>query len=144
MAGKAASVIKQLHAFLGLNANRNFVTRDVPVKGTLGLFGLASYMAEDRTREIGVRKVLGASVYEISFLFSQEFMKWVLLANVLAWPLSYFIVNKVLEEYSNRIPFLWWTLPVALLLSAGMAIATVSYQSIRAARGNPVDALKHE
>ena len=114
------------------------------VVACLGLFGLASYMAEDRTREIGVRKVLGASVYEISFLFSQEFMKWVLLANVLAWPLSYFIVNKVLEEYSNRIPFLWWTLPVALLLSAGMAIATVSYQSIRAARGNPVDALKHE
>ena len=110
----------------------------------LGLFGLASYMAEERTREIGVRKVLGASVYQISFLFSKEFMKWVLLANVLAWPLSYFIVNKFLEQYSNRIPFLWWSLPVALLLSAGMAIATVSYQSIKAARENPVNALKHE
>jgi len=114
------------------------------VVACLGLFGLASYMAEERTREIGVRKVLGASVYEISLLFSREFMKWVLLANVLAWPLSYFIVNRFLEQYSHRIPFLWWPLPAALLLSSGIAMATVSYQSIKAARTNPVNALKHE
>ena len=110
----------------------------------LGLFGLASYVAEQRTREIGVRKVLGASVAEIAALLSKEFVKWVLLANIVAWPVAYFLLEKLLQNYAYRTPFLWWLYPLALLVTVGVALLTVSYQSIKAARTNPVNALKYE
>jgi putative ABC transport system permease protein len=110
----------------------------------LGLFGMASFTAEQRTKEIGIRKVLGATVPEITFSLIREFGKWVLLANLIAWPLAYFAMNRMLEVYAYRI-----SLDVWIFLSAGataliLAVATVSYQSIRAALANPVETLRYE
>jgi ABC-type antimicrobial peptide transport system permease subunit len=110
----------------------------------LGLFGLAFYVAEQRTREIGVRKVLGASIPEIAALLSKEFVKWVLIANIVAWPVAYFLLEKLLQNYAYRIPFLWWLYPLALLITLGVALLTVSYQAIKAATANPVEALRYE
>lgn len=110
----------------------------------LGLFGLASYMAEQRTREIGVRKVLGVTMAEIAVLLSKGFVKWILVANVVAWPAAYFLLEQLLHTYAYRIPFLWWLSPLAFLLSVGVALLTVSYQSIKSAKANPVNALKYE
>jgi putative ABC transport system permease protein len=110
----------------------------------LGLFGLASYMAEQRTREIGVRKVLGASIPEIAVLLSKEFVKWVLVANIVAWPVAYFLLEKLLQNYAYRIPFLWWLYPLALLVTLGIALLTVSSHAIKAATANPVESLRYE
>ncbi|MDP6038975.1 MAG: FtsX-like permease family protein, partial [Candidatus Latescibacteria bacterium] len=111
---------------------------------TLGLFGLAAFTAEMRTREIGIRKVLGASDRGIVGLLSKDFMKLVLLANVFAWPLTYWIMNRWLQNFAYRIDF-----GVAILLLGGMiaaliAIAVVSAQAFKAARANPIDALRYE
>jgi len=110
----------------------------------LGLFGLASFIAEQRTKEIGIRKVLGASVPGIISLLSREFTRWVLLANLIAWPAAYFVGRKWLENFATRMPMPWGL----FLLAAGLALAiaqlTVSYQAVRAATANPVDSLRYE
>jgi putative ABC transport system permease protein len=110
----------------------------------LGLFGLASFTAEQRTKEIGIRKTLGSSVSNIVVLLSKEFSKWVLIANVLAWPVAYFMMNRWLQnfEYQTNLNFLIFL--VATVISLFIAWLTVSYQSIKAALANPVDALKYE
>jgi putative ABC transport system permease protein len=110
----------------------------------LGLFGLSSFMAEQRTREIGVRKVLGASISEITVLFSKEFVKWILIANILAWPFAYLLIEKLLQDYAYRIPFLWWVYPLTFVLTVTVALLTVGYQSIKAAMTNPVESLRYE
>jgi len=110
----------------------------------LGLFGLSSFMAEQRTREIGVRKILGASISEITALFSKEFVKWILIANILAWPISYYLIEKLLQNYAYRIPFLWWVFPLTLILTITVALLTVSIQAIKAATANPVKSLRYE
>ena len=110
----------------------------------LGLFGLAAYTAEQRTKEIGIRKVMGASVPGIVALLSKEYAKWVLVANVIAWPVSYFLMKGWLQDYHYRIGL---GLPVFLLaaaISVLIAQLTVSYQAIRAARSNPVNSLRYE
>ncbi len=110
----------------------------------LGLFGLASFTAEQRTKEIGIRKVVGASVLGLVSLLSREFTKWVLLANLVAWPAAYLFGRKWLENFATRMPMPWGM----FFLSAGLAVAicliTVSFQSIRAATANPVDSLRYE
>ncbi len=110
----------------------------------LGLFGLASFMAEQRTKEIGVRKVLGATVTSILLLLSKEFAKWVLIANIIAWPVAYFAMNKWLQGYAYRINIAVWSFILAALLALTIALFTVSYQAVRAATSNPVDALRYE
>ena len=110
----------------------------------LGLFGLASYMAEQRTKEVGVRKILGASIPNLVFLLSKEMTKWVLVANFLAWPLAYFVAGKWLRGFAYRIgigplPFI-----LAALITFSIALITVSFQSIRTARSNPADSLGYE
>jgi len=110
----------------------------------LGLFGLASYTAEQRTKEIGIRKVLGASVPNLVLLFSRDFIKLVMIAFVLAVPLAYYAVNQWLQDFAYRIDISW---PIFLLAGvAALAIAwlTVSYQSVRAALANPVASLRTE
>ena len=110
----------------------------------LGLFGLAAYTAEQRTKEIGIRKVMGASVPGIVALLSREYAKWVLIANVIAWPVSYFLMSEWLQDYHYRIGL---GLPVFLLaaaISVVIAQLTVSYQAVRAARSNPVTSLRYE
>jgi putative ABC transport system permease protein len=110
----------------------------------LGLFGLASFTVEQRTKEIGIRKVLGASVSNITLLLTKEFGKWVLLANIIAWPAAYYVMHKWLQDFHYRINIGL----EPLLLSGGLvvviALLTVSCQSIRAATADPVDSLRYE
>jgi len=110
----------------------------------LGLFGLASFTVEQRTKEIGVRKVLGASVQEIALLLSKEFFKWVLVANIIAWPLAYYVMNNWLENFAYRIGIKLDIFIFSGIIAVVIAMFTVSYHSIKAARANPVDALKYE
>lgn len=111
---------------------------------SLGLFCLASFSAEKSTREIGIRKVLGASVPGIVVMLSKEFTKWVLLANVIAWPLAYFVMNKWLQNFAYRTNIGIRTFILSGLLALVIALLTVSYQSIKAATANPVEALRYE
>jgi putative ABC transport system permease protein len=110
----------------------------------LGLFGLASFTAEQKTKEIGIRKVLGATVPEILLMLSKEFIKWVLIANVIAWPAVYLAMSSWLENFAYRVNVNLGILIGAALLAAAIAIITVSYQSIKASLANPVDALRYE
>ena len=110
----------------------------------LGLLGLAAYTAEKRTKEIGIRKTLGASVTGIVLLLSTEFSRWVLIANIVAWPAAYFLMNRWLDDFAYRTSLGLETFVLAGLLAVVIATLTISYQAIKAARGNPVDALKYE
>jgi putative ABC transport system permease protein len=110
----------------------------------LGLFGLASFATEQRTKEIGIRKVLGASVAKVVTLLSKDFVKPVFWAILLAVPISWFAVNQWLEDYAYRIDFEWWIVGLAGGLALLLALLTVSFQSIKAAIANPVKSLKSE
>ncbi|MBC6948305.1 ABC transporter permease, partial [candidate division KSB1 bacterium] len=110
----------------------------------LGLFGLAAYVAEQRTKEIGIRKVLGASLAGIVSLLSKDFVKLVLLANMLAWPIGWYAMNRWLQNFSYRIEIGWGIFAFAGGLAVVIALATVSTQAIRAALANPVEALRYE
>lgn len=110
----------------------------------LGLFGLAIYMAESRVKEIGVRKVLGASVTGLTALLSKDFLKLVLISFVLATPVAWWAMYTWLSNYSYRISIQWWVFALAGLLSMLIALATVSYQAIKAALANPVRSLRTE
>ena len=114
------------------------------VIGCLGLFGLTSFTAEQRTKEIGIRKVLGASVSSVIRLFVLEFTKWVLLAVVIAWPIGYFIMKTWLQNFHYRTTFGFSTFMLAAVLALCISIITVSYHSIRAALANPVESLRYE
>lgn len=108
----------------------------------LGLFGLAAYTAERRTKEIGIRKVMGASVVGLSSLLSREFMKLVAVACLLSFPAAWWLMNNWLSGYAYRITISWWIFVVAGLLAMLIALATVSYQAVRAALMNPVKSLR--
>jgi putative ABC transport system permease protein len=110
----------------------------------LGLFGLASFLAEQRRKEIGVRKVLGASARQVAVLFSKEFTKWVLLANLIAWPAAYFAVRSWLQKFPSRTSIPALAFFVAGAAALAIALLTVSGQAWRAARRNPADALRYE
>lgn len=110
----------------------------------LGLFGLATYSAAQRTKEIGIRKVLGASVLGIAGLLTRDFVKLVLLAFVLALPLGWWAAQKWLADFAYRIELHWWMFAVVGLAAVGIAVLTVSFQSVRAALANPVKSLRSE
>jgi ABC-type antimicrobial peptide transport system permease subunit len=110
----------------------------------LGLFGLAAFAAERRTKEIGIRKVLGASIFGIVQMLSLEFAKWVLLANIVAWPVAYYFMWKWLQNFAYRINLEWWIFILSGLLALGIALLTVSYQAVRAATAIPVKTLRYE
>jgi putative ABC transport system permease protein len=112
--------------------------------GCLGLFGLASYSAERRTKEIGIRKVLGASASGITVLLSKEFTKWVLLANLIAWPAAYLIMSKWLQNFAYRSGIGFGTFFLAGGIAWGIAFLTVAYQAIKASIADPIAALKYE
>jgi putative ABC transport system permease protein len=124
--------IFQIFTFLGL-----FIS-------CLGLYGLSFFLLEQRTKEIGIRKVLGASLSRILIMVSKEFVRWVIVASILAWPLSYFAINRWLQNFAYRTSIDLWRFLLATILSLGIALLTVSYQSIKAAVSNPVDSLRYE
>jgi putative ABC transport system permease protein len=110
----------------------------------LGLLGLASFTAEQRTKEIGIRKVLGASVSGIVLMFSKEFTKWVLIANIIAWPIAWFGMNQWLQNFAYQINIDLWTFVIVGGLVLMIELLPVSWQTIRAATANPVEALRYE
>ena len=110
----------------------------------LGLFGLATFTAEARTKEIGVRKVLGASVASIVTLLSKDFLKPVLIAIVIASPIAWYAINQWLQNFEYKINVEWWVFALAGILAIGIALLTVSFQSIKAALMNPVKSLRSE
>lgn len=110
----------------------------------LGLFGLASFMAQQRTKEIGIRKVLGASVPGVVFMLSKDFTKWVIFSNLIAWPLAYFASQKLLQIYAYRIALGFDIFILSGLAALLIALLTVSFQAIRTAQMNPVESLRYE
>ena len=110
----------------------------------VGLLGLASFMAEQRKKEIGIRKVLGASVRQLVAMLIKEFVKCIIVANIFAWPIAYFAMNDLLEDYAYRIELDIGSFLLAGLLALVIALSTVSYQAFRSALANPVDAIRYE
>jgi putative ABC transport system permease protein len=110
----------------------------------LGLFGLALFMVEQRTKEIGVRKVLGASIRNIFVLLSKEFVFLVLLANLFAWPIAYFLMFKWLENFAYRVNIGLWVFILAGVAAFVIALATISFQAMKAALANPIESLRYE
>ena len=110
----------------------------------LGLFGLAAFNAQKRTKEIGIRKVLGASVGQITYRLTTDFLKMVGVAILISLPIGWYVMNKWLEDFSYRIEIGWWVFAFAALIALTIAILTVSYQSIKAAVVNPVRSLRTE
>ncbi|SNR55609.1 ABC-type antimicrobial peptide transport system, permease component [Maribacter sedimenticola] len=110
----------------------------------LGLFGLTSFVAEQRKKEIGVRKVLGASIFNVWNMLSKDFLKLVVISCFIAVPIAYFIMNGWLQEYPYRVILKWWIFALAMMGAMLVTIATVSFQAIKAARANPVKSLRTE
>jgi putative ABC transport system permease protein len=110
----------------------------------LGLFGLTAQVSQLRTKEIGVRKVLGASVPEITRLLSWEFLRGVIFANLIAWPAAYFAMSSWLDNFAYHAEISLWMFPAAATLAFLTALVTVSFQTIRAAVTDPVDSLRYE
>jgi len=110
----------------------------------LGLFSLVSLSLERRVKEIGIRKVLGASVRGIVTKLSKDFVKLVLVANVIAWPVAWYAMNRWLQGFAYRIDIGWWVFTLAAGLALVIALLTVSTQAVRAALANPVESLRYE
>jgi len=110
----------------------------------LGLLGLAAFMVEQRTREIGIRKVFGASSVGLVRMLLWDFSKLVLLANVIAWPFAWYVMNNWLAKFAYQTSLSAWIFIVAGLLTVAIAFITVSYQSFKAANTNPEEVIKYE
>jgi ABC-type antimicrobial peptide transport system permease subunit len=110
----------------------------------LGLFGLSAFISERRTKEIGIRKVLGANVSTIVFMLSQDFTKWIIISNIIAWPLAYWLMDMWLDNFAYRVTLGWWVFILSGLLALIIAIATVGLQTIKVAITNPITALRYE
>ncbi len=110
----------------------------------LGLFGLVAFSVQQRTKELGIRKVLGAKVSNVSALLTKELVRWTLLSNSIAWPAAYFVMNKWLQSFAYRIDLNVWIFTLSGLAALVIALLTISYQIIKAATANPVDSLRYE
>ena len=110
----------------------------------MGLLGLAMFSAEQRSKEISIRKVLGASVNSLIALFSKDFLQLVGISFVIAAPVSWFFVNKWLQGFAYRIDLAWWIFALAGLLALAIALLTVSFQAIKTSLANPVKSLRAE
>jgi putative ABC transport system permease protein len=110
----------------------------------LGLFGLSSFMAARRTKEIGIRKAMGASNQSVFLMLSREFIKWVVLSIMIACPVAWFIMNKWLQSFAYRTNISWWIFALAILIAFAIAFVTVTWQSLKTARTNPLEALRYE
>ena len=110
----------------------------------IGLFGLSSYLALQRTKEVGIRKVLGASIGQIVFMFFKDFLWLILIAVIIGIPLIYMRMDDWLNGYAFRIPFPWWVLLLSVVAIVGLAFLTVSFQTLKLALLNPVKTIRHE
>ena len=110
----------------------------------LGLFGLVTYAAEQRTKEIGIRKVLGANVPVIVSMIVKDFLKLVIIASIIAFPVAWWGMNKWLQNFAYRVDMGWWIFAIAALFAIVVTLATISYQAIKAAVANPVKSLRSE
>jgi putative ABC transport system permease protein len=110
----------------------------------LGTFGVIHFVTRQRIKEVGIRKVNGAKIYEVVKILNWEIVKWIAVAFVLAVPLSWFIMHKYLQEFAFKTSLSWWIFALGGLLALGIALITVSWQSWRAATRNPVEALRYE
>lgn len=144
------------YSFLDEDFNRLYITEEVRSRifgvftllglfvACLGLLGLASFAAEQRTKEIGIRKVLGASVSGIILMLSKEFTKWVVIANAVAFPVVYFVMSQWLQNFAYRTSISLWIFILSALSTLILALITVFFQAIKAATANPVDSLRYE
>ena len=110
----------------------------------LGLWGLATFAAQKRVKEIGIRKVLGASVANITGMLSKDFLKLVSISILIACPLAYYAMYKWLQDFAYRTDISWWVFAIAGLTAIAIALITVSFQAIKAAMSNPVKSLRSE
>jgi len=111
---------------------------------SMGLFGLGLIMMKSRTKEIGVRKVLGASIWQILVLFAKDFSRWVLIANIIAWPVAFYAMNKWLQNFAYRIDMTIWPFLLSGFFTLLIALLTVSFQAMKAALANPIESLRYE
>ena len=114
------------------------------VVACLGLYGLASFITQQRTKEIGIRKILGASVSQILFLLSGDFLRLVVIASIIALPMTYWAIQQWLQNYAFRTSISWWVFVLPLFIILGIALLTVSYQTLKTSRVNPADTLRYE
>jgi len=110
----------------------------------MGLFGLTSYTCLQRTKEIGIRKVNGASIFQVLSLLNKDFIKWVGLAFIIATPIAWYAMDKWLSAFAYRTSLSWWIFILAGFMALAIALLTVSWQSIKAALTNPVESLRSE
>ena len=110
----------------------------------LGLLGLVSFSSERRTKEIGIRKVLGATVTDVLVTLTKDFTKWILFANIIACPIAYYFMNKWLEDFAYRIDISWWSFVLSGGIALVIALATISFQAVKAATANPIKSLRYE
>jgi putative ABC transport system permease protein len=110
----------------------------------LGLYGLSSYSILKRTKEIGIRKTNGARIFQVMILLNVDFVKWVIIAIIIATPVAWIVMNKWLENFAYRISMNWWIIASSALIATAIALITVSWQSYRAATRNPVETLRYE
>ena len=110
----------------------------------LGLFGLASYMTEQRTKEIGIRKVMGATVRQILSLFLGIFLKMLIISAVVAGPTAFYLINEWLQQFAYHIAIDWTIIASAIAIVFGITVLTVSYELIKASTANPVNAIRYE
>jgi putative ABC transport system permease protein len=114
------------------------------VVGCMGLFALAAFSAEQRTKEIGIRKVLGASIFNIIGLLSKNFLVLVIIASIIAFPIAWWAMNNWLQDFPYRVNMSWWIFGIAIFAAVAIAFLTVCLQSFRAATTNPVKSLRTE
>jgi putative ABC transport system permease protein len=110
----------------------------------MGILAMSLFAAQNRTKEIGIRKVNGANVSEILTMLNKDFVKWVAIAFIIATPIAYYTMHKWLENFAYKTTLNWWVFALAGVLALGIALLTVSWQSWRAATRNPVEALRYE
>jgi putative ABC transport system permease protein len=110
----------------------------------LGIFGLALYSSEQRSKEIGIRKINGANISEVIIMLNRNLVKWVIIAFFIASPVAWYVLQKWLENFAYKTTLSWWIFALAGVLAVGIALLTVSWQSWRAATRNPVEALRYE
>jgi putative ABC transport system permease protein len=114
------------------------------IVGCMGLFGLAAFSAEQRTKELGIRKVLGANAFDIVGLLSKNFLVLVIIASVIAFPIAWWAMNSWLKDFPYRVSITWWVFGIAIIAALAIALLTVSFQAIKAALANPVKSLRTE